>query len=100
MTIANLHRFHLRKKDAKPPPAIIHVAVAVPDAKTARWLQNRTAVYTPTAWPGRVRLHVIIGNATELNDQLRVDIADLQMVLHEDLDLIYPHELELGWNNE
>lgn len=100
MTIAAITHHALRRERAKPPPATIHVAICVPDEKTARWLRNRTAVYTPSTWAGRCRIHVLVGNATELSDQMRVDLADLQMVLHEDLDLIYPANLELGWDNE
>lgn len=100
MTLTHLNEWRSRREKHRPPPATIHVAITVPDERTARLIKRNVAVLTPKSWPGQTRLHVLIGNKTELDDQMRVLIADLNWVNHEDLDLVYPAELEIGWPNE
>lgn len=99
MTWNGIAGLRLRKEAAKPEPTTLHVAIIAPDERTARKLRNNVAVYAPSSWPGSVRLHLVIGNGTDFSDQFRIDMADLAMFRHEDLDLIYPVELQVGWEN-
>lgn len=93
-----LHAYRAHREGRLPRPTDIHVAVCVADMKTARRIKNSTAVITPANWKGTAVLHVLVGNATEIDDQMRVLLASLRLFNPRDLDLIYPVEMEIGWN--
>jgi hypothetical protein len=100
VTLTSILQYANRREMHRPPKTKLHIALCARDEKTARLLKRNVAVIVPATWPGEVRTHVLIGNDTGIDEKLRVTLADLQWAMHEDLDLIYPEELELGWANE
>jgi len=98
--LRRLHEYAEWRERRKPKPARIDVAICVPDMKTARRIKNNTAVITPANWKGEAVLHVLVGNETDIPNELRVLLASLRFVDHKQLDVIYPYEMEIGWQQE
>ncbi|RLA39953.1 MAG: hypothetical protein DRR06_18245 [Gammaproteobacteria bacterium] len=98
--IRGLLRYAAERESRQPRPAEIGVAICVPDMKTARRIKNTTALIVPMNWKGTTRLHVLVGNETQIPNEIRVLLASLRIVNPIDLNVIYPVEMEIGWSQE
>ena len=95
--IRGLFQYHSDREDRKPRPAKIDVAIIVPDMRTARRIKRSVAVITPKSWQGTAILHTLIASE-DLDEDLRVFLASLRIFNPVDLDVVYPVEMELGWD--
>ena len=98
--IRGLHQYKADREARIPRPAQIDVAICVADMKTARRIKRSTAVITPKNWQGSAVLHVLVGNGSDFEDEYRVFLASLRLFNPHDLDIVYPHEMEIGWSQE
>ena len=98
--IRGLHEYAAEREARQPRPAKIDVAIIVPDMRTARAIKRHVAVITPKNWKGRAVLHALIASDMDISEEMRVFLASLRMFNPVDLDVVYPEELEIGWQQE
>ena len=98
--LQGLRSYSAEREIRQPPKTTVHVAICVPDQKLARKVKRDIRVLAQPNWPGSVKMHILVGNESGLDDEMRVLLASLRMVNHHDLDLIHDTELEIGWTDE
>ena len=98
--IRGLFAYKADREARLPKPATIDVAIIVPDMRTARMVKRKCAVITPKNWKGSARMHVLLANDKGIDEEMRVFLASLRMFNPDDLQLVYPIEMEIGWSQE
>lgn len=91
-------------KPPKPPTPCNHaidLALVVPDIRLYQLLKQKAIIVQPAYDPVTVSLHVLVADTKDpLHDlgwDIRVALAQLGLVLPEDVHLSYPDQVTLGW---
>lgn len=91
------------KPKAPPPPAAprLHLALVVPDARLQLLLKDRVFFVGPTGQRLDVTAHVLIDDkkhaGAQLDHWMRWALVESGLVPPEDVGLIAPVQVDLGW---
>jgi hypothetical protein len=83
------------------PPATLHIALVVPNAKAYEYLKDKVSVVAPPYWAGTIHLHMIPDDPKSkwhgIDWVIRQALTDSGLATPEQIEFTPPEQVTLGW---
>lgn len=89
--------------DIRPAHAgVLHFALVVPTLKLKKVLDQHIYAMYPPEWQGTLKIHILVKDPREdeTGMLLRYLARESNLATSEAAGLLYPEEVELGWQDE